>query len=279
MADPIEAEAGSVVLPVGPAAARFVTRLWRVFGHACVIGPDGDKPVDGVAQFCAGAVQEDAAMTGREAEDGGDLVGVAAFEVAQDDDGALRRRQGLEGLRDVPPELPPADDALRVEGVPERDRLGPVAVGDEAVGIVGRAAGLLPREVAEGTQAAVLNGAAAGAVEHDAGHPGRQRGAARKAVEAGDDRKPGVLHHLLRGRALAHDGLRESDERGVVPPEERAEGGLVAGAQPREQRVRARRSGWGGGADGWHGDRLVRIRRRVHGDPPTFPAPLLVNPA
>ena len=72
-----------------------------------MIGPDGDKPVDGVAQFCAGAVQEDAAMTGREAEDGGDLVGVAAFEVAQDDDGALRRRKGLEGLRDVPPELPP----------------------------------------------------------------------------------------------------------------------------------------------------------------------------
>ena len=84
-------------------------------------------------------------------------------------------------------------------------------------------------------QPAFARGPGARAVQHDAEHPGDQRGATLEAADAGEHRQPGVLHHLLGLRAAADDRGGDADQRAMEAPDQRSIGAFFATAQPGQE--------------------------------------------
>ena len=62
-----------------------------------------------------------------------------------------------------------------------------------------------------------------------------QAGAAFKPADAGKHGEPGILHHFFGLGTAADDSGGNTDQGVVEPPDQRAERGMIAGAQAREE--------------------------------------------
>ena len=172
------------------------------------------------------------------------LLGAVALDVAHADDGLLGEWQLGDGAHGDANRLAVLDASWSAAVPVGRERAPAARVrlvrAAEAFGVDGRRV-VLGRQRGERHAARLARAARLGLVDEDREDPRLQRRAALEAVEAVDDAEPGLLHDLLRDRAVLHVGARHREHRAVEAGDERLERLLVAGAETFEQR------GFGGG--------------------------------
>ena len=83
--------------------------------------------------------------------------------------------------------------------------------------------------------AVLPNAGGSGPVDQNAEQPGLERRPSLEPVDAAEHADPGVLDDFLGNGVAGHEGASETQERRVVPGDERQERGLIAGAEPGQQ--------------------------------------------
>ena len=195
-----------------------------------------DQRIDLLTDSAARTMQQNALVLRADLQHRAGFLGVAAFHVTQQDHRPLAGGQPIDYHLYVIPQLASADNALRVQFVPQFGSLHPVTVRPEfgqRHAALGRGRALHQR--AHSDEAAFAGHPGARPVHDDAENPGHQ---ARTLLEAADPRvhrEPRILYNLLRLGVAADDGRSEAYERGVEPADQQTIGGGVALPQTRQE--------------------------------------------